>query len=68
MIKDQKMINALKDATVNYAENDVVLQSIDNYLKELGCNDIRYYDNYVKANKFKKECIQTLINTMMQTL
>lgn len=29
MIKDQKMINALKDATVNYAENDVVLQSID---------------------------------------
>lgn len=60
MIKDQKMINALKGATVNYAENDVVLQSIDNYLKELGCNYISYYDNYVKANKFKKECIQAL--------
>ena len=60
MIKDQNMINALKDATANYAENDLVLQSIDNYLKELGCNDISYYDNYVKANKFKKECIQAL--------
>ena len=63
MIKDQKMINALKDATASYAENDLVLQSIDNYLKELGCNDISYYDNYVKANKFKKECIQAFVPT-----
>lgn len=60
MIQNQQTIDTLKNAIDNYAEDAAILECIDLYLKEIGCNDIGYVDNEIKGDKFRKDALQSL--------